>query len=378
MTRQRYSSVLLCALLALLAGCATMEYPPAVPAHMVAPPVAPYTPPLVCYVPQASLQLLPVSLQTSTRPPTPEEWKLWRVVATPKQVCRGKGKQRRCQGAPSSTVEDANTHAVVRPTPAHTDMGHSAQVHYPYTPATQQIFEVHVSPTEATYLLLPEGERGAAKLLLNPEQWEVSYGKTGAEGSRREVVAVRPVTAPQEARGLLVLQSGATLHLKLLARERPGMLSVSWELADGKPPEPPSPDRLAPTFDNARAYDGYVFGVVGKVTYPPAWMPEAVVDDGKNTLIRFPGLGEGLRLPIVTGIKQNGKPALAQSRLYIRPEHGAWLYVQGLWPALELSDDAGIKVRITRQPPTALTEVNNASAQSTRARPALPGSASQF
>jgi hypothetical protein len=32
-----------------------------------------------------------------------------------------------------------------------------------------------------------------------------------------------------------------------------------------------------------------------------------------------------------------------------RPEQGAWLLVQGLWPALDLKDNAGLQVRIVRQ-----------------------------
>ena len=93
-----------------------------------------------------------------------------------------------------------------------------------------RIYEVHTSPEEATYLLLPPDERLAAKVLLNPEAWEVTYGKSGAEGARREVVALRPVQAPQTARALLVLQSGLTIHVKLLAMHAPGMLSVTWDI----------------------------------------------------------------------------------------------------------------------------------------------------
>ena len=97
-------------------------------------------------------------------------------------------------------------------------------------------------PSEATYLLLPQDERLAAKVLLNPEAWEVTYGKSGAEGPRREVVALRPVQAPQTARALLVLQSGLTIHLKLLAHTKPGMLSVTWDI----PALAPVPSASAP------------------------------------------------------------------------------------------------------------------------------------
>jgi hypothetical protein len=83
----------------------------------------------------------------------------------------------------------------------------------------------------------------------------------------------------------------------------------------------------------------------------PPWLLTAVVDNGKNTLIQFPGTLDGTRMPVVTGVQQTGKPALVQSRLYVRPEHGTWLYVQGLWPALALRDSAGLQVTLVRQPP---------------------------
>ena len=56
-------------------------------------------------------------------------------------------------------------------------------------------------------------------------------------------------------------------------------------------------------------------------------------------------------MPVVSGVQQNGSLALVQSRWYVRPEHGAWLYVQGLWPALQLKDAQGLRVRVVRQAP---------------------------
>jgi len=56
-------------------------------------------------------------------------------------------------------------------------------------------------------------------------------------------------------------------------------------------------------------------------------------------------------MPVVQGIQQTGKPALVQSRFYVRLDHGAWLYVQGLWHALQLHDGAGMRVKIVRTAP---------------------------
>jgi len=174
-------------------------------------------------------------------------------------------------------------------------------------------------------------------------------------------VVVRPTAAPLRARAVLILQSGVAIHLQLLARTQAGMLSVSWDISALRPvvPPPPTPDQLPPRFDRNRTYEGYTITVEGKKTPAPPWLPVAVVDDGDNTLVKFPGTLQGIRIPVVQGIQQTGEPALVQSRLYVRPDQGAWLYVQGLWPALRLTDAAGIKVKVVRDVPK-LTEVSHA------------------
>ena len=253
-------------------------------------------------------------------------------------------------------MDQANAGAVVKPTAQHTANGSSAQTKYPFDRHKERIYEVHTSPEEATYLLLPQDERLAARVLLNPEAWEVTYGKSGAEGSRREVVALRPVQAPQTARALLVLQSGLTIHVKLLAMQRPGMLSVTWDVPALLPTtmQVKVPlDQQPPKFDSQKVYSGYTLDADSNPNRIPAWIPEIVLDDGTNTLLRFRGTLEGTRMPVVSGVQQNGSLALVQSRWYVRPEHGAWLYVHGLWPALQLQDAQGLKVRVVRQGPPA-------------------------
>ena len=106
-----------------------------------------------------------------------------------------------------------------------------------------------------------------------------------------------------------------------------------------------------------QVYTGYTLDADSNPTRVPPWLPEIVMDDGKNTLLRFRGTLEGIRLPVVSGVQQNGSLALVQSRWYVRPEHGAWLYVQGLWPGLELQDAQGLRVRVVRQgPPVTVAE----------------------
>jgi hypothetical protein len=149
-------------------------------------------------------------------------------------TCTGKGKRRRCRKVPASAVDQTNISAVVKPKAVHTAYGQSIQVRYPYDLRGHKVYEIHTSPQEFTRLILPPDERLAAKLALDPAAWEVSYGKTGTEGSRQELIAVRPVQAPQRGRDMLLFQSGLTLYLQFVASERPGMLSVAWDM----PPRP--------------------------------------------------------------------------------------------------------------------------------------------
>jgi hypothetical protein len=245
--------------------------------------------------------------------------------------------------------------------------GASALVRYPLDLRHQmQVFEIVMSPGEFTKLLLPRAERLAAKLTLDPNDWEIIYGKSGEEGSRQEIVALRPTKAPQKGREVVLLQSGLTIYLQLIAREHIGMLAVTWDLPEStSAPVPEVPlDRRPPKFNTAEAYAGYTIKLEGKNTFKPPWYPKAVVDDRKNSLIQLGGTMEGQRMPSVVGIGQNGKPALVASRLYIHPgdsTQGAWLYIQGLWPALRLQDAAGLSVLITRQVPASVAEATHAA-----------------
>ena len=72
-------------------------------------------------------------------------------------------------------------------------------------------------------------------------------------------------------------------------------------------------------------------------------MPVAIADDGQNTLIKFARPLDWTRSPVVTGLAQNGKPSITPNWYWTRPgapQEGAWLFVQGLWPSLELKDSA--------------------------------------
>ena len=255
-------------------------------------------------------------------------------------------------------MDAANRGAVLRATPFNTKQGTSGHVRFPFHPREASVYEIVTSPHEFTYLALLEGERQATQLLLNPDHWEVLYGKSGDEGARQEVLTVRPIVQadhklPPRTRAVVVYQSGLKQWLLFRAQERPGMISVEWFIEEEhQKPVPPPVDQQPPAFDGERVYAGYSITMESKKKLPPPWLPEAVIDDGMNTLVKFRTDFTGVRLPIVSGVQQNGQPALVQSRLYVRPGTGAaWLWVQGLWPAFRLKDAAGITVKIVRQVP---------------------------
>ena len=125
--------------------------------------------------------------------PSADEWKgQWKLKPVHQRVCRGAGKKRACRPEPKTAVDEANRQAVLRATPWNTRQGNNGGVRFPFDAKAQPIYEIVTSPHEFTYLALLDGERQATQLMLNPAHWEVYYGKSGEEGSRQEMLTVRP------------------------------------------------------------------------------------------------------------------------------------------------------------------------------------------
>jgi type IV secretion system protein TrbG len=339
-------------------SCASHDvYPPALPAARIAWDNAP----LVAVTPP------PPDLMPVVRPPPPEpppglrmaplDWDLWRPAAVP---CKG----RKCPKASGlSPVEQATVGALVKPTRGNTAGGTSAIVTYPVRPGSANIYQVETAVASPTYLLLPAGERLAAPPAVNPDAWAVGLVQMGKDTTRQETVVIRPLLAPQEATTALLFQSGLILFCKLIATEKTGMLSVTWDVSPAVAslpiPELPVIQR-PPKMNLERLFTGYTTTVQGK--YPPPWLPSSVFDDGTRTFLRIPAENlQGTRAPAVFGITQAGTTALVQSHLYVSPDQkDAAVLVQGLWPALLMKDSAGLAVKIVRQtPPGPVQEVRH-------------------
>jgi Conjugal transfer protein len=335
----------------LLAGCVHEEvYPPALPA------------------PRAGIQSSgdiydPMDSDTPARSapatvlgPSEQEWAALRAYVPPQKVCTGRGKRRHCMLVTPTAVEQANVTALVKPTTVHTREGQSVQVHYPLRRDGFHVYQIVTSPGEFTNLLLPRGERPVAELTLAPHDWDVRYG-TPTESTEMQLIKVQPREAGLKGRDMLLTRTGIPIYLEFVATERRGMLSVTWDVPPvARQPAVPSLDQRPPKFAQALAYSGYTMTVASRSKVRPPWMPLAVLDDGTNTVVQFGTSLDGQRLPAIVGLDQMGKPTIVASRLYVPPDARQghpWLYVQGLHPALQLKDGAGLAVTIVREVPDA-------------------------
>jgi hypothetical protein len=215
---------------------------------------------------------------------------------------------------------------------------------------------VEVAPHAGTHLLLPEGERLRIPPVLNKDMFVVGTDDSPEDETVNDLLALRAKQAPQRAVNVpLIFRSGLILTVRLVTVEGDPMTLVQWHVPalPTKAVEMPLTAR-APKFDASRTYTGYIIEIAGKDKIPPPWVPVAVVDDGSNTLVKFARALDWTRSPVVVGLAQNGQPSITPNRYYTRPdapEAGAWLFIQGLWPALQLKDSAGLMVKIVRQPP---------------------------
>jgi hypothetical protein len=342
--------------LSLTLACAHETYPPALPTPRIQwdnTELIPNTPP--------PPELRPI-VQEPPRPPgipTEQEWNLWKPQ--PQRICTGKGKRQRCRLESAETV--STTQATVRATGAQAGNGQSVLVHFQYQEG--KVYEILTSQAYPTYLFLPPGERLAAPIALNtdektPHAW--AYGlaeQRHGQPDRQEVVAIRPLSDPTDGQfrpfetitGLL-FRSGVTIFCKLVARETPGRVGVTWDM-----PAPVSPvpaeipvTQRPPKVDLSRIFTGYHIEPQGK-TRPP-WVPVSAFDDGTRTFVKFSEPLTYTRGPGVFGITPAGTTALVQSRMYTvpqRPELGAWMIVQGLWSGLQFRDSTGLIVNIMRE-----------------------------
>lgn len=333
------STLPICSLLLLLGGCASRTlYEPAMPAERVIwdnTPLVPITPP-----PPELVAPQQAPVDTSVVPPT-KDWESLQEIQAPKHATRS-GRKRIAAARPAPSTIDLQARPIG-----------TAMLSYPWRMG--HIYTVMTAPQSPTYLLLPPGERLAASPAVNGDLWVIGMVQMGKGDLRQEAVIVRPVQAGQETTTALMLQSGVMIFIRLVSTEKTATVSVAWSLPQPEAaPEPTPVAHRAPKIDVGRLWTGYSIQPTGKLI--PPWMPVAVFDDGTRTYVQFREALTYTRAPGIVGLAPQGDTALVQSRMYTvpdQPERGAWLVIQGLWPALELKDSAQLMVRILRKAPQA-------------------------
>jgi type IV secretory pathway VirB9-like protein len=221
------------------------------------------------------------------------------------------------------------------------------------TVTPRQIVRVPVHATQPTYLLLPEGERLAAPLALNEQEWLYSLVEMGQGDSRRETVVVQPLQPGLVLKTGVLFRSGLFFFLSLEPVAAGAWMAVECVLASPGGPVSPAPALAggqAPQINLAYYDDQYTLSVLGKRPTPPPWMPSRVFSDDRNTFVAFPSRLGFTHAPVAYGIQQDHARVLVEQQPYLHPDpqRGQLLMLKGLWPAIDLQDRAGQRVRIVR------------------------------
>ncbi|KTW16577.1 P-type conjugative transfer protein TrbG [Sphingomonas sanguinis] len=308
-----HSAAIAAALLSVttLAGCATMEKPPAIGYDASVPP----------------LPAIPVAVTEDRPKPVliPPAW----------TVARGGT----AASTPAGRVENANMAARVEP---RRDGYYNAIQIYPWSEGA--LYQIYAAPGQITDIALEPGESlsGAGPIAAgDTARWIIGDTESGAGVTRRAHILVKP-SRSDITTNLVVTTDRRTYMLELRSGEKPYMPAVAWSY-----PQPPAGQRQSvpatPLIPAASARN-YRYALTG--TGNPPWKPVAVYDDGRHVYVEFPsGIVQG-EMPPLFVIGPDGEAQIANSRIY-----GHILIVDRLFGAAELRLGSGDKqqtVRIVR------------------------------
>lgn len=295
----------------MLAGCASLEKPPAIGYDASVPP----------------LPAIPTAVTDDRPKPVliPPAW----------TVARGGS----AASSPTGRVENANTAARVEP---RRDGYYNAIQVYPWSEGA--LYQVYTSPGQITDIALEPGESltGAGPIAAgDTARWIIGDTESGSDVTRRVHILVKP-SRPDIITNLVVTTDRRTYMLELRSGEKPYMPAVAWSY-----PQPPAGQRQSvpatPVIPPASARN-YRYALTG--TGNPPWKPVAVYDDGRHVYVEFPsGIVQG-EMPPLFVIGPDGEAQIANSRIY-----GHILIVDRLFGAAELRLGSGDKqqtVRIVR------------------------------
>lgn len=323
--------VVLFALAATLAGCASQSVPPPVipldDPVMAQPLPEPPTPVEVVAVPQvlpmpAQMKPLP---QAQDKPPAPEP--------TDERL----------------RVSRANAEARVAPT--REGYVNAIQV-WPYTDGA--LYQVYAAPGRVTVISLQAGEELVTVAAGDTVRWVVGDTSSGSGDALRVNVLVKPVRTGLKT-NLVITTNRRTYLIELTSTEKAWMASVSWEYPKDRML---ALQRQAQAAQTAAPVDAglslerirFRYAISGST---PPWKPLRAFDDGEKVYIQFPaGIAQG-ELPPLFVIGAQGDGQLVNYRF-----RSPYYIVDRLFGAAELrlGADKGDVVRIERTdgvPPTA-------------------------
>src|SRR5262245_29318410 len=175
------------------------------------------TPPVVTYIRQVTLP-----------PPEPPQEPAPVVAKTRMTASKGPSAP-----TPQQLIQEAQHEARVAPA-KRGYFGSSGVQRYLWMPG--KIYDVYLTPSTGTKLVLPPGEVLAHALILNPKSFEVSSATVGSELTASSVMLLRPCGMGEvecvpvsEVDVALTSVSGRGYNLHLIVG-KVGMVEVTWEL----------------------------------------------------------------------------------------------------------------------------------------------------
>ena len=322
--------VVLFALAATLAGCASQGVPPPVipldEPVMAQPLPEPLQPVEVVAVPQvlpmpAQMKPLP---EAQDKPPTPEP--------TDERL----------------RVSRANAEARVAPT--REGYLNAIQV-WPYTDGA--LYQVYAAPGRVTVISLQAGEELVTVAAGDTVRWVVGDTSSGSGDALHVNVLVKPVRTGLKT-NLVITTNRRTYLIELTSTERAWMASVSWDYPKDRmlalQRQAQAAQTAAPV-DAGLSLERIRFRYAISGSKPP-WKPLRAFDDGEKVYIQFPaGIAQG-ELPPLFVIGAQGDGQLVNYRF-----RSPYYIVDRLFGAAELrlGADKGDVVRIERTdgvPPT--------------------------
>jgi type IV secretion system protein VirB9 len=251
-------------------------------------------------------------------------------------------------GGEDEPIARANAVARMQPAP---DGFLNAIQRFPWSEGA--LYQVYAAPGQVTDIALQPGEEltGAGPVAAgDTARWIIGDTESGAGDTKRVHILIKPI-----ARGLttnLVINTNRrTYHLELRATATTYMAAVSWlypqdELIALKAKAAPVIVAAAPAAPFDIAALNFNYRIVGD---RPAWRPERVFDDGRQTFIAFPLQVRQGELPPIYALGSAGSVELLNFRI-----QGSYAVVDRVFDLAELrlGDKRGAKVvRIIRQTP---------------------------